>query len=1576
VKTKTNAKALPPIFFKLLLCLVATALCAVPRIAWATPQTFFVKNTNDTGPDSLRQAILDANANSATTDTIAFTIPASGVQTISLNSTLPDITDAVIIDGTSQPGYAGQPLIEINGASAGGGNGLNIKGGGSKISALIINRFAGNGIIISTQGGNTITGCYIGTDATGTGGTQGNTGLGIQILGAPNNIIGGATAAERNVISANGAGGIEIINAGATGNIIHGNFIGVDVNGTAGLGNGNKNGITVDGASTNFIGGVGTGEGNTIAFNRIGVSVINGSTGVDILANSIHDNFDSISPSVTLGIDLGNNGVTPNDAGDGDPGENDFQNFPQLGSAVSDGGKTAIQGTLNSTADTTFRVEFFSSPNCDPSGNGEGQTFLGSTLVTTDAAGNANIRITLTSPTAAGQAVTATATDPANNTSEFSACVPVTLSNATLGNYSNTSVSLGGDTTNTPSAAPTNTARITVSTSPDFKGKLEADPVTGIVRITDAHPAATYHVSVTAFDAAFGPTTKTFFLTVTTPATCNPISFKAAANFDAGATARRAVVGDFNRDGIQDLAVANTGSNNVSILLGNGAGGFGIPPANFTVGGFPESVAIGDFNGDGKQDLAVSCRTANAVSILLGDGTGGFAAAVDFPAGNTPFFVAVGEFNGDGQQDLVVANGNAVNGSILFGDGTGGFSAPATLSIGTLPVSVAVGDFNGDGKQDLVLTNGSSDDITVVLGDGAGGFSEPGLRINVGNSPQSVAIGDFNNDGKQDLAVANGGGPHDISVLLGDGSGGFSAAINYPVDVSPSSVAVGDLDGDGNQDLIAANATSNDVSVLLGNGMGAFGAATNFIVGANPGSVAVGDFNGDGALDLVTANRNANNVSVLLRQCQPTLVIGNSTQLEGNSGVTDFPFVLTLSSTSASDATVHFVTQDGTAAAGSDYVGIPDTILTIPAGSATSTIHVQVNGDTTPEPDETFRVVLSNPSGATLAGAPAVGTGTITNDDAPTPTPTPTPSSTPTPTVTPTSTPTPSPAPSATPTSTPTPNPTATPTPATPTPTPSGGFARLSTRALVQTGDDVLIGGFTITGSVPKHVLVRALGPSLTVARQLADPVLELHGPGAFITVTNDNWRDTQETEIQATGLAPTNDSESAIDATLPPGAYTAVVRGKNNTTGVALVEVYDLNQAVNSQLASISSRARADIPENVIVGEFTIPGPQSQQVVIRGLGPSLAAGGEPNPLADPTLELRDGNGALLVSNNDWQDDPVQAVKITAAGLAPSNNKESAIAATLPPGSYTAVLAGLNCGTGVALVEVYNRGLAGNATDIPASSPLPTCAPTPTPTPPQSVNISTRGRVEVGDNVLIGGFIITGQSPRKILIRALGPSLAASGVPDPLADPTLQLRASDGSLIRTNDNWKDDQRGAIEATGIPPKNDLESAIVAILSPGSYTAILSGKDQTTGVALLEIYDLDKEVDSKLANISTRGLVLTGNNVLIGGFIFGGNTANTSVVVRAIGPSLSKAGLSNTLTDPTLELHDANGNVLASNDDWKDDEAQAHLIKIIGLAPTDDRESALAITLPPGGYTAVVFGKNGGTGVGLVEIYNLN
>lgn len=256
----------------------------------------------------------------------------------------------------------------------------------------------------------------------------------------------------------------------------------------------------------------------------------------------------------------------------------------------------------------------------------------------------------------------------------------------------------------------------------------------------------------------------------------------------------------------------------------------------------------------------------------------------------------------------------------------------------------------------------------------------------------------------------------------------------------------------------------------------------------------------------------------------------------------------------------------------------------------------------------------------------------------------------------------------------------------------------------------------------------------------------------------------------------------------------------------------------------------------------------------------------------------------------------------------------------------------------------------------------------------RQLNISTRETVGTGDDVLIGGFIVSGATPKKVILRALGPSLAAFGLTGILKDPTLELHDASGATIVMNDNWREAQEAEIMATGIPPGDDLESAIVATLDPGAYTAIVQGKDNTTGTALVEAYDLDPAPDSRFGNISTRGLVGTGNNVLIGGLIVSSEeSAQANVIVRALGPSLGSMGVTGVLQDPMVELHDSNGALIASDDNWRD--TQEGIISSTGLAPTDDREAAIFANLSAGAYTAVVQGQNTTTGVGLVEVYNI-
>ncbi len=271
--------------------------------------------------------------------------------------------------------------------------------------------------------------------------------------------------------------------------------------------------------------------------------------------------------------------------------------------------------------------------------------------------------------------------------------------------------------------------------------------------------------------------------------------------------------------------------------------------------------------------------------------------------------------------------------------------------------------------------------------------------------------------------------------------------------------------------------------------------------------------------------------------------------------------------------------------------------------------------------------------------------------------------------------------------------------------------------------------------------------------------------------------------------------------------------------------------------------------------------------------------------------------------------------------------------------------------------------------------------------PTGAVNLSTRENVGTVDNVLIGGFITQGNAPMTLVLRGIGPSLTQLGVNGALADPFLELHTTDSSdndvLLASNDNWMvnlggGSQEAVIEQTGIAPSDPLESAILAVLNPGSYTAVLSGTNNGTGVGLVEIYNLgtaslDVSSEAHLANISTRGNVQTGDNVMIGGFINEG-AVPIKVLVRAIGPSLAKLGVTDALPNPILELHEPDGTVI-TNDNWMNPPSQIMDIMETTIPPPDPMESAIVLTLPvgEGAYTAIVRGANGTTGVGLVEAY---
>ena len=388
-------------------------------------------------------------------------------------------------------------------------------------------------------------------------------------------------------------------------------------------------------------------------------------------------------------------------------------------------------------------------------------------------------------------------------------------------------------------------------------------------------------VAVRAEDGRGGSTEQHYTLSVIEPPPNRPPWFTSAPVVDAyvssdvltpnrsfggplpnavGDGSRSVTTGDFNGDGVSDLAVANVSSNDVSVLLGLGDSMFA-REQRFAAGDEPRWVTTGDFNGDGVSDLVTANQGSNDVSVLLGHGDGTFAAQQRFATGTNPETVTTGDFNGDGLADLATANLLSDDVSVLLSNGDGTFADQRRFAAGDAPLSVMAGEFDGDGLSDLVVANVSSDDVLVLLGHGDGTFAAP-QRFAAGDGPTSVTTGDFDGDGLRDLAVSNQLSD-DVSVLLGNGDGTFGAQQRFAIGSDPYVVTVGDFDGDGMADLATTNVHSDDVSVLLGNGDGTFAAEDRFAGAYQNTSVTTGDFNEDGFSDLVVVSETRNQVSVL-----------------------------------------------------------------------------------------------------------------------------------------------------------------------------------------------------------------------------------------------------------------------------------------------------------------------------------------------------------------------------------------------------------------------------------------------------------------------------------------------------------------------------------------------------------------------------------------------------------------------------------------------------------------------------------------------------------------------------------------
>ncbi len=1096
-----------------------------PQASAVASTTFTVTSTDDSGAGTLRQAILDANGN-AGADIIAFNIPGPGVHTINPAMPLPTITDPVMIDGYTQPGSSVNTLadgdnavllIELNGSGLGGSSlvsGVQINSSNCTVRGLVINRFQGAAVFLSspsgTTTGNLVEGNFLGTDPSGTLRLGNNDGIDISF--STNNVIGGTTPASRNIISGNSSRGVFLgtmassttiqgnfigtnasgtsaignnsggIFAGGLGNdviggtaagarnvisgnavnagvfvtyggasliIIQGNLIGTDVSGTVALGNffgiwvnhgvsnaatviggvgpaarnvvsGNRshgvyltgstrgsqiqgnligtdingtgplgnlgNGVQIESTGVNNrVGGTSPGQGNTIAFNsRNGVFVsFSAATGNSIRGNSIFSN-------AALGIDLGGNGVTPNDPGDGDTGPNNLQNFPVISSVSSNGAQTTITGTLNSTPNDQFSVDFYSSSSCDPSGNGEGTTPFGlsAIVVTTDANGNGSFGVAMSIPLQAGQVITATATDSAGNTSEFSPC-----------DTSKATGSVHFATGSLRVIEDVGFVTVNVLRTGGSTGTLRADYTTADITATAGSDYVPTSGTLTFND---GETSKSIDIPVLDDAISEPdesfvVHLKNGTNIDSidGPSEELITLQDHGTPPVLSI-------NDISVTEGNS----GTTNATFTV--------------------TLSPLTGRSVTVNYQTDAGSATSGVDFtPSSGTLTFGArqtsrtivvpiigdtIDEFNESFRVLLTnpsiatIANGGApATGTIIDDD------PPPIVSISDASVvegnsGFASADLNlslsqPSGKLICVQASTAAGTATVASGDYVhlGGlfpnpppilFFSPGVTSTT-FSPQVRGDAQFEPNETFFVNITPCG-----NITIGRGQG-VVTIINDDLEVLPSisitDVAVSDGSGPTNAvfDVSLSAPSTQTVTVQYATGGGTATSNADFqsvsgTLSFGPGVthqlVTVPIIPDSSAEGNETFNVNLSNpIGGTLADSQglctisdgppsqlPFLTVDDITVVEGPSGKSDVDFTVKLSQASSQQVSFQFAAAPGTATANVDYLNVSGGALLVP-GMTRFIISVPIVGDQTPEPNETFFMNISNASGATIA---------------------------------------------------------------------------------------------------------------------------------------------------------------------------------------------------------------------------------------------------------------------------------------------------------------------------------------------------------------------------------------------------------------------------------------------------------------------------------------------------------------------------------------------------------------------------------------------------------------------------------
>jgi CSLREA domain-containing protein/uncharacterized repeat protein (TIGR01451 family) len=805
------------------------------------------------------------------------------------------------------------PLPQFNGIAIQGGS-VQV-GDGSPGEMNVISGNQHNGIAITAVpalAGIVIRGNLIGTAPSGLSAHPNNEqGVLLSTPGQITNVlIGGNLPDHRNVISGNLQDGIRFDCTATSGNCfddtrVLGNYIGSGVNGaplagpvTTNAGNG-INLVAMDGGQVS-IGGVNPGEGNLIRLNGgSGIRATFGGAGrASFVRNAIQNN-------VLMGIDLGGDGRTANDAGDGDAGTNGLLNFPTFTSYTAPGGTSAVIDVVLGTPDIggnyPARVDFYKAIQDEPA------VWLGTTTcaapgvscpasfafpggvtvtpadvvlgIVTDGFGKsseASFYATTTTVTAPDSAIGT----PYLATVEVTVAEPFTalgtvdvddgLTESCIATLAEVSPGISSGDCLLDAVAPAGPRTLTASYTPETApqrpfsnsagndnvliGVAAAPPVLSLISPSSGPVAGGTVVTLTGSNFVIGSTAVSFGALPAVAVNCTSATECTATSPAGVGTASIRVT---TVDGSSVDTLADDFTYTAATLCTN------LGPSSFVgTGAQPRDLVLGDFDGNGARDIAtVNSSASGTISVLLGTGTGAFAPAVDYPVAPFPRAIAVGDFNGDGFADLVSANYGATTVSILPGSGTGTFGAATDVTVGSGPHGVAVGDFNADGRADLAVALLDANSVAILLGNGDGSFGAPSLTA--GLRSVSIGVSDFDRDGNSDVAVGNQT-LDAASVVLGNGAGGLGSPASFPVGTAPSGLVAADFNGDGFSDLAISNRSSNDVSILLGDGAGGFGPATNLVVAAQPTAVDAGDFNGDGHLDLAVSQAGAGTVALLL----------------------------------------------------------------------------------------------------------------------------------------------------------------------------------------------------------------------------------------------------------------------------------------------------------------------------------------------------------------------------------------------------------------------------------------------------------------------------------------------------------------------------------------------------------------------------------------------------------------------------------------------------------------------------------------------------------------------------------------